>query len=248
MIMLTIVLSIALLNAQELETMDDISTESELQTSTEALIESSSEPSSEDLTDSTNSSTVEISIIDNESASSDSSTNSSTVEIPIIDNESASSDSHKSEPTEEMNSTNSDVAITSEFSGFDYKQTLNGSDFSCYSRSFGQYADVAKDCHVFHLCYPFFNSKSDELLYQRITFLCNNESVFDQKRFICAENSTVDHKCDESPQLYDTTNQEYLIKVFSQNVSPIDELKGETESGDSDSSSNPSWFNWLYSN
>jgi len=138
--------------------------------------------------------------------------------------------------------------ITSEYNGLDDKEQSSES-FSCYGRSFGQYADMSKDCRFFHLCYPFFNSTSDELLYQRITFMCDGESVFDQKRFVCVDNSTIDHKCSDSEALYMTTNQEYLIRVFSQSVSPIDEVKGRSESDPKpSSSSSPGWFNWFYGN
>jgi hypothetical protein len=130
-------------------------------------------------------------------------------------------------------------SITSEYNGFD----ANKSDttFSCYGRAFGQYADVKKDCRVFHLCYPYFNSTTDELLYQRISFLCDNDSVFDQKRFICVDNSSIEHKCSDSEDLYLQTNQEYLIRVFSQSVSPIDEINGQQNRG-----TDRNWMSWLY--
>jgi hypothetical protein len=156
-------------------------------------------------------------------------------------------DNTRSEPKEQ--STTEAVPeelITSSYNGLDDKQS--SLSFSCFGRSFGQYADVSKECRVFHLCYPFFNSSSDELLYQRITFLCDDDSVFDQKRFICVDNSTVEHKCTDSEGLYTTSNQEYLIRVFSQSVSPIDEVKGLSEEPKANASppANPGWFNWLY--
>jgi len=145
-----------------------------------------------------------------------------------------------SQPSIVQTSTASNDLITSEYNGFDG----NKSDvsFSCYGRPFGQYADVMRECRVFHLCYPYFNSTTDELFYQRISFICDNDSVFDQKRFICVENSTVDHKCSDSEALYLQTNQEYLIRVYSQNVSPIDEVKGQTPEN---VNNNRNWLSWL---
>jgi len=136
-------------------------------------------------------------------------------------------------------STDSEDKIISEFNGLDANKSEK--TFSCYGRAFGQYADIQKECRVFHLCYPYFNSTTDELLYQRISFLCDNDSVFDQKRFICVDNSTIEHKCSDSEALYLQTNQEYLIRVFSQSVSPIDEMKGEPNRG-----SDRNWMSWLY--
>lgn len=264
MIFVILLMSVALLKSQESETMVDMTTDemdpngdpngneqTSTQISTESPIDSSS-LSSDSSTDSSTSSSedttddsTDSSTSSSEDATSDS-TDSSTIEISSSESESSNS-YNSSESLVELNGTESQNVMASEYSGFDQKQSLNGSEFSCFGRSFGQYADVDKYCRVFHLCYPFFNSTNDELLYQRITFLCDDESVFDQKRFICVDNSTLDHKCSESPLLYQTTNQEYLIKVFSQNVSPIDEVNGK-QTEDSSSSPSPSWFNWLYSN
>jgi len=179
-----------------------------------------------------------------------SATDETTETIAILFEEVNLKDHNLDELSTEKTTTELNELITSEFNGFDDKESE--SSFSCYGRSFGQYADVSKDCRVFHLCYPFFNASSDELLYQRISFLCDEESVFDQKRFICVDNATVEHKCSDSEALYLTSNQEYLIRVFSQSVSPIDEVKGRTETQEETQSSanvsNPGWFNWLYAN
>jgi len=179
-----------------------------------------------------------------ETSSSDETTETIAILFEEMEPESQSS----SESTDAQTSTESNELITSEYNGLDEKESE--SSFSCYGRSFGQYADVSKECRVFHLCYPFFNSSSDELLYQRITFLCDDESVFDQKRFICVDNSTIEHKCTDSEALYVTSNQEYLIRVFAQNVSPINEVKGKSEEEEetktNTSPANPGWFHWLY--
>ena len=119
----------------------------------------------------------------------------------------------------------------------------NVSKFSCFGRSLGQYADVSKECRVFHLCYPFLNESSGQLLYQRLTFLCDEESVFDQERLICTENATMEHSCQDSEALYKTSNQKYLIRILSQTIPANSEIKR------SDIPSNRrGWFNWLSTN
>jgi hypothetical protein len=100
------------------------------------------------------------------------------------------------------------------YSGYDDAHSLNGSRFSCYGRSFGQYADVSKDCHIFHLCYPFVNFTTGELIYQRISFLCDANSVFDQQKFVCVDNSTLSFGCSDSPSLYESSNLGYLHKLL----------------------------------
>jgi len=102
-----------------------------------------------------------------------------------------------------------------EFSGYDDEKSADGSRFSCYGRSFGQYADVGKDCHIFHLCYPYLNISSAQFVYQRISFLCNNNSVFDQTKFVCVDNSTVEYPCHDSPSYYESSNENYLNKLMT---------------------------------
>jgi hypothetical protein len=252
-------MSIALcLNAQESEPMSDMSDTTSAVTepideqqsddsSTQLLTESSNDITTDDSNDITTDDSSDITTDGSTDIPIDDSTDLSTIEIIVA--ESQYSDSlNVSESMEESNETNPLNVITSEYNGLDYEQSSNSSEFSCYGRSFGQYADVAKDCRVFHLCYPFFNQSNDELFYQRITFLCDEESVFDQKHFICVDKSILGHECSDSPLFYATSNQEYLIKVFSQNVSPIDAVNGESKTVTEESTSSPNWFNWLYGN
>jgi len=222
------------------------STEPSSQSPTEAMIQDSTQHPTEDTTEELVEYVTQESMDESTRGSNDESTDGSTEIIEIIYQESQSSDANNTSESGESSESSESQEVIAEYDGFDRKEVLNGSDFSCYGRSFGQYADVSKDCHVFHLCYPFFNSSSDELLYQRITFLCDEDSVFDQKRFVCVDNSTVEHKCSDSPLLYQSTNEEYLIKVFSQNVSPADEVNGKSDTEESTSSWG--WFNWFYRN
>jgi len=173
------------------------------------------------------------------SGSVDESTEQMAIIFEEIDESLMDTQSNESTQSSMIQTSTDSKDITSEYNGFDANKSET--TFSCYGRPFGQYADVQKECRVFHLCYPYFNSTTDELLYQRISFLCDNDSVFDQKRFICVDNSTVEHKCSDSEALYLQTNQEYLIRVFSQSVSPIDEMKGQQNQG-----SDRNWMSWLY--
>jgi len=116
------------------------------------------------------------------------------------------------------NGNNSDVA----------KQYVNNAQFSCYGRQFGQYADVDKDCRVFHMCYPLKDSNSGELMFQRITFLCDADSVFDQQNLVCALNSSLTHSCIDSVKYYQQSNDHFLSGILSRlrafvNAKPDDE-------------------------
>jgi len=248
-----VILLITSIRAQESETLDIKAVEIESNSDKEVKSEdmpldeevgadalTSAEMSTDGPPDGT---TISLSDITTEDVFTEMSSHSS--EIPVIQETEETKESDNSESSESIAATDSALGITSEYNGLDNQLSVSTSNFSCYGRSFGQYADVDKDCRMFHLCYPFFNESTDELIYQRISFLCDDESVFDQKRFICVHNSSVDHMCSDSPLLYERTNQEYLIKVFSQNVSPIDEVKGHEVEADEQS---PSWFNWFWNN
>jgi len=114
------------------------------------------------------------------------------------------------------------------YSGYDDVHSLNGSLFSCYGRSFGQYADVSKECHIFHLCYPFVNLTTGNLIYQRISFLCDADSVFDQRLFVCVDNSTLSYGCGDAPSYYQSSNLNYLSKILTDIVNG----SGNQESGE----------------
>jgi len=129
-----------------------------------------------------------------------------------------------------------------DFSGYDDEKSSNGSRFSCYGRSFGQYADVGKNCHIFHLCYPYLNISSAEFVYQRISFLCNNNSVFDQKRFVCVDDSTMEYSCQESPLYYESSNENYLNKLMT-----LINGVGPTVMGSNPSVPQNHTSNWLWS-
>ncbi|RWS24229.1 peritrophin type-A domain protein 3-like protein [Leptotrombidium deliense] len=87
----------------------------------------------------------------------------------------------------------------------DYNSTLSG-NFSCFERRYGYYADVLKECSMFHLCYPTRDSSSEDITYQRFTFICSENGLFDQQNLVCVENGTLSSPCVEAPQLYDLSN------------------------------------------
>jgi len=129
-----------------------------------------------------------------------------------------------------------------DFSGYDDEKSSDGSRFSCYGRSFGQYADVGKNCHIFHLCYPYLNISSAKFVYQRISFLCNDNSVFDQKRFVCVDNSTIEYPCSEAPLYYESSNENYLNKLMT-----LINGVGPTVMGHNPSVAQNHTSNWLWS-
>jgi hypothetical protein len=125
------------------------------------------------------------------------------------------------------------------------KKYVNNTQFSCYGRQFGQYADVDKDCRVFHMCYPSKDSDSGQLMFQRITFLCDSDSVFDQQNLICAPNSTLTHLCIDSVKYYRQSNNRFLTGILNQ-LRAFVNTKSDYEANDgiitAKKSTNPLWI------
>jgi len=91
----------------------------------------------------------------------------------------------------------------------DVNSAQNGS-FSCYERHYGYYADITKDCSTFHLCYPVQETTSQRILYQRFSFFCSDNAVFDQQNLVCVENSTTPIDCHASVKYYAISNEKLL--------------------------------------
>lgn len=91
----------------------------------------------------------------------------------------------------------------------DANSTSNGS-FSCFERRYGYYADVSRDCQMFHLCYPVREPQTKQIVYQRFSFVCSENAVFDQAHLVCVDNDTSPIACEDSVQYYEVSNDRLL--------------------------------------
>lgn len=99
----------------------------------------------------------------------------------------------------------------------DANSTTNASVFSCYNRRYGYYADMAKSCYMFHLCYPVQEPTTGALIFQRFSFVCSDNAVFDQQHLVCVDNDTLSYPCSDS-HLYFTESNDKLIESMQQNA------------------------------
>lgn len=99
----------------------------------------------------------------------------------------------------------------------DANTTANASVFSCYNRRYGYYADMAKKCYMFHLCYPVQEPTSGLLIFQRFSFVCSDNAVFDQQHLVCVDNDTLSYPCSESHNYFTESNNK-LIESMQQNA------------------------------
>ncbi|KAI1280537.1 hypothetical protein HDE_13393 [Halotydeus destructor] len=95
----------------------------------------------------------------------------------------------------------------------DANSTANATQFSCYNRRYGYYADVPKSCLMFHLCYPVQEPTTQQILFQRFSFVCSEGSMFDQQHLVCVENGTVSVKCEDAPQYFGTSNDKLIASL-----------------------------------
>ena len=73
--------------------------------------------------------------------------------------------------------------------------------FSCEGRDYGYYADVANNCQVFHICWPKMNELEDIVGMNMWSFICGNQTVFDQATLTCNHVSAA-FPCEESESLF----------------------------------------------
>lgn len=84
-------------------------------------------------------------------------------------------------------------------------QHLNTTSFTCYGRPIGYYADEEHDCKVYHFC--LLGEFNGEPVYQRISYLCLNDTIFDQQALDCLAPIKSSTSCKESHNHYELSNK-----------------------------------------
>lgn len=85
-----------------------------------------------------------------------------------------------------------------------HEQLTKQSAFTCYGRSIGYYADIERDCKVYHFC--LLGDYNGDAVYQRITYLCLKDTVFDQQVLDCVDSNKMSITCKDSEAHYVTSN------------------------------------------
>ena len=100
-------------------------------------------------------------------------------------------------------------AVTAQdFQGYDFAadaETLLNQplrqEFSCEGRDYGYYADIANNCQIFHICWPKMNEIEEVVGMNQWSFICGNQTVFDQATLTCNHISDA-FPCEESEALF----------------------------------------------
>uniref|UniRef100_T1IK90 Chitin-binding type-2 domain-containing protein n=1 Tax=Strigamia maritima TaxID=126957 RepID=T1IK90_STRMM len=70
--------------------------------------------------------------------------------------------------------------------------------FNCEGRNCGYYADVDNNCQIFHICFPAEHASGLRENYH-YSFLCPNQTIFDQSQLIC-DTETFENPCGQTSE------------------------------------------------
>lgn len=89
----------------------------------------------------------------------------------------------------------------------DYTSYKNTSTFTCYGRITGYYADVKLGCRVYHFCTQM--DTIGETAYQRMSYICLEGAIFDQKDLNCVKESDLKVPCNQAEAEYEASNKQF---------------------------------------
>lgn len=57
------------------------------------------------------------------------------------------------------------------------------------------------------------DGNSNEIVYQRFSFACSDNSIFDQQHLLCLDENSLATKCESSPEFFDSSNQRLILSL-----------------------------------
>lgn len=103
--------------------------------------------------------------------------------------------------------------ITTQGELFDFTSYKNTSTFTCDGKVTGYYADVKLNCRVYHFCTQL--DGLDGPSYQRMSYMCLENSYFDQKDLNCVRQADLKVTCDKAEAEYERSNKQFDSKEES---------------------------------
>ncbi|HIE82940.1 MAG TPA: hypothetical protein EYQ00_03415, partial [Dehalococcoidia bacterium] len=85
--------------------------------------------------------------------------------------------------------------------GFSTQRNTLDTSFTCDGFDYGYYADVANNCQVFHICWPYTDQTGEVVETLHWSFMCGNQTIFDQATLTCVLESNA-FPCEEAESLY----------------------------------------------
>lgn len=84
--------------------------------------------------------------------------------------------------------------------------TNETSTFTCRGKATGYYADVILRCRVYHFCTQL--EEIANVTYQRMSYICLQDSIFDQKDLNCVKPEDVKVQCEDAEKYYESSNKQ----------------------------------------
>ncbi|XP_063708632.1 uncharacterized protein LOC134837196 [Culicoides brevitarsis] len=101
--------------------------------------------------------------------------------------------------------------------------------FSCKNKSNGYYADPENDCQIFHVCHNVdygMTRRGRKMMVYRWSFICPEDTVFDQNQYTCVRTTDSSIECADSPQYYpepDASQEENQMESSSRSPMPANQ-------------------------
>lgn len=89
------------------------------------------------------------------------------------------------------------------------------STFTCQGKINGYYADVRLNCRVYHFCTKI-DGIGEASTYQRMSYICLEGSVFDQRDLNCVHEKDLKTPCSKAELEYESSNKQFDAKDESQ--------------------------------
>lgn len=96
----------------------------------------------------------------------------------------------------------------------EFTSNQDTSTFTCSGKVTGYYADVKLGCRVYHFCTQM--EGIEGTTYQRMSYICLEGSLFDQRDLNCVKKADLKVPCDKAEGEYERSNKQFDAKEGSQ--------------------------------
>ncbi|XP_045595687.1 U-scoloptoxin(01)-Cw1a [Procambarus clarkii] len=92
--------------------------------------------------------------------------------------------------------------------------------FSCEGREYGFYADIDNQCSAYHICQPVYDDADQLVEMAHFTFLCGQDTVFNQEQLDCAHPKEA-FPCADAASIYESSNYKLRTDPVDPTTTPL---------------------------
>jgi len=93
---------------------------------------------------------------------------------------------------------------------------------------------------MFHLCYPVQEPTTQQILFQRFSFVCSDNAIFDQQHLVCVDNETLSVPCEDAPSYFGPSNDKLIASLHQNAQSYVHQPNAGQEESDDESATETS--------